>query len=307
MTSKNTESAKNAARPLYVVLHVHKTAGTTLRLNFERNFGNALLPLYWLEPPGKSVFATAPEYEAASAPQRAQAVRQHVARHVSQRTSCLYGHAATVDTHVVVEEAVGAVEARTITFLREPVERCLSRYHWLASLSQLPEGRRVRQNNWSLDEWIDKDLEAEAEACNGQLRLLLRSTRDGSDLPRELTRQHLEEGKERLRRFWFVGLTETFGDDSHFLYGRLNFRRLHWAPVVNATPVKKEASPATRHRLAQLNALDTELYEFARALRLDFVRRPTSHYERHKNKALRRRRLTNVAWRLRSALRALIK
>jgi hypothetical protein len=139
----------------------------------------------------------------------------------------------------------------------------------------------IAREGWSLD-----TFSAIPHNRNLQLRHLLLGSPDADPAEPELTREHLEEGKRRLRRFWFVGLTESFEQDSHYLYGKLGFRTFHTQRVVNATPEKERVPPALRRAIAERNALDLELYEYARELRREFVDRHPLDLGFHRRKAL---------------------
>ena len=82
-----------------------------------------------------------------------------------------------------------------------------------------------------------------------------------------LTEDHLREAKRLLEQFDFVGTTETFEEDSTYLYGRLGLQRFHDRSVVNAGPPRATVSEASRRLIGEYNALDRELYEFAKRRR----------------------------------------
>ena len=264
------------AQTIYIVFHIYKTAGQSLRSNFEKNFrDDEWLPMY-AYPIGldKAMSPANPGWDA-------ERVYDYVAKRATSRTRCIFGHMAYFGVHNLVDSDVDPLY---ITFLRDPVERIISFYYHLRNQSPNVWGGEIVERNWSIEEWLDKSrLLAK---CNGQLRQLLLGTYDEVLTERELTREHLEEGKRRLREFWYVGLTETFREDSHYLYGKLGFSRFHPQAVVNPTPDKKEVSPKTREYIAERNALDIELYQFAKKLRAEFINHNAFDYHFNKNKAI---------------------
>jgi hypothetical protein len=116
-------------------------------------------------------------------------------------------------------------------------------------------------------------------AHNGQVRLLLYPTFESECQTLELSPELLEEAKRRLSLFWFVGLTESFRQDSYYLYGKMQFRKFVAEEVVNATSRKEPVSLKTREFIAAHNTLDLELYEFARHLRRHFFARQWLNYQ----------------------------
>lgn len=239
---------------LYLVLHLPKTAGSTLLANFCANFpGDELLPL-------------SPRVANWQRRTLADAIEEQVQRK-TPRTRCVFGHWAYLGVHESVRP--GARPAY-ITFLREPVERCVSLYGFIRSRPDNPFHAAIARGRWSLGQWLEHGEALELR--NGQTRRLLFDGTNNILLEPELSRDHLEAAKARLREFWFVGLTETFDEDALGLYGRLNFWRFHRARVVNAARGKAVATPEERASLAQANQCDLELWAFARELRAQWRR-----------------------------------
>jgi hypothetical protein len=270
---------------LYIVLHIYKTAGQTLRHNFQANFrGDAWLPMY-VGPIGldESVGSGNPGWDV-------ERINRYVVQKVTDRMRCIFGHMAYFGMHELVS---ASVTPRYITFLREPVDRCVSFYYFLKNKSQNVWHNEIVERNWSLEEWFEKTKAL--WRYNGQLRQILLGSYEEVLTEPELTREHLEEAKRRLQQFWYVGLTEHFNEDSHYLYGRLGFWRYCGGAVINATPSKGEVSPATRQLIAERNALDLELYEYAKELRTRFIRENALAFHLGKNKALMIRQLHHGA------------
>ena len=289
---------------LYIVLHIYKTAGSSLRANFACNFrGKAWLPLYPnVMQLDKSIGRVCPGWEI----EETQRIRDFITQHTSSKTRCIFGHMAHVGIHNLVK---ADVEPRYIVFLRNPVERCISLYSYLqdefTSKNNVPNIWRAELTNagWSVEEWFEQSQALWHH--NGQVRQLLIGDYEDVFCERELTRDHLEEAKKRLRQFWYIGLTDTFDDDSHYLYGKLGFTSYHLGLMVNRTSKKKEVSPETRQFIAGCNTLDVELYRYAEELRTQYINRYARDFYFHKKKAARMRALhRTVSVGLKSAKKA---
>jgi hypothetical protein len=146
----------------------------------------------------------------------------------------------------------------TITLLRDPVERTLSylRHH---------RETTPADHDRSLEEIYDDPVRFEL-VHDHMLKMLSLTTdemTDGVLTPVEFTRARLERGRASLEAIDVVGFQEdfeTFCDQLTLRFG--------WnlgAPIFmnRSTPV--DVSDAFRARIARDNALDIELYDFARA------------------------------------------
>jgi hypothetical protein len=193
-------------------------------------------------------------------------IDDYVSGHATPQIKCLFGHLAYFGVHRLLGPES---TPRYVTFMRDPVERCISQYFYRQSKDR--SGERPLKRRLPLEDWLET-----TGVSNRQLRQLLVQPYGDALTRRELTTEDLEEGKRRLREFWFVGLTETFEEDANYLYRELRFGRSPRERVVNATPVKGEVSPTVRQRIADRNALDIELYAFARQHRSEVIDRALS-------------------------------
>ncbi len=223
-------------RPRTIFLHIPKAAGTTFIQVLERQFprGTVLarhaLGLNGLEPRIADI----------PGPERA-------------KIRCLHGHFL----HGVHAALPGP--SRYLTMLREPVDRHVSSYFFALQNPDAPRNRWVRERPTDLDGYLAV-LEDEGR-LNRQTHLIA-----GPALPDEPTdvlaraRLHLE------RDFDLVGLTERFDETLLLAWRRLGWRHILYRRV-NVTRSRaplSAISPAQRAAIERANALDIELYDFAR-------------------------------------------
>lgn len=288
-------------------MHIPKTAGSTLRRNFELNFNDRCLFLY------SELIGQAPLDANNSNELRihrknnGDKLKQYIAQNATPDIDFLFGHKVNTELHNSVQ---GDREPRYITFLREPVERIISLYNFTRNSPQIPEDHEAIAQNWTLEEWLER---TKRDIKNSQLMKFLPesafpdTSQTDEQLNFQLSNYHLETAKESLSRFWFVGLTETFNSDALYLYGKLGTKRFYPEKIVNASPNKKAVSPQTRERIAAMNTLDIEFYNFACEYYSDFISKNQSDYQKQKKKALLLQSLYRNSTGIRSLLRRLHK
>ncbi len=237
----------DASDPLYLFLHIPRTAGTSLTTTLRHALrGGRELHLSPL--PGRRFLrrAEVDAYVDALPPQRRDRVR------------LVHGHCVYPGLH----ERFGR-PGRYFTFLRDPVRRAISNYHYFRAhyelfLADNEDGTLPpRSEELDLERWWEvfpHDLQL------GVLLNYLVADRPGWEHKAPLTEADLERGQRILDSFYFVGLTETFEEDSLFLYSLLGVERLLREPL-NAQPgARIEVDAATCERLARDTRLDAALY-----------------------------------------------
>ena len=264
-------AARTEGSALYLFLHQYKTAGTTLWRHLSPNFpGGAQLFLsgerMGLDGSKRDGHPAVPGFFR-------DRVDEYVARNSSAGTRLLMGHFVYPGIHTLVP---GSRDPRYFTFLRHPVERVVSLYWYFRYASDSYWHHELVEANWSLDEWLDGSRALWAH--NGQTRHLLVGAHEQACLERELDPRLLSDAMRTLDQFWFVGLTETFDQDSAFLLGRLGATRFAKKNAIRVNKRKEAATQDTCARIVAANQLDMELYEHARRRRLAFVRRRAISY-----------------------------
>lgn len=213
-------------RPLLVFVHINKTAGTTVRYILRSSYGARhcdVEPWHgaWTDPP----FST-PDL---------------------RRVRRIYPHLASIAGHRVAgyaELEEPGTDLRYLTFLREPIAMCASRFQY-----QLD----YRKKDRIFEDWIQKDWVRNAQTQR------IGGTSDASDAIAMIEKKEM-----------FVGLTERF-DESMVLLKALRAPDLdiRYAPVnvAKSSSVAKEllSDSATRQMIVDANRADIELYEYVRA------------------------------------------
>jgi hypothetical protein len=172
-------------------------------------------------------------------------------------------------------------DTRYMTFLREPVDRVLSHYHFHAQAGTTPgsAGARKLRQIWQmllsqerggeivLPDDVDFSLE---EGLRRKIPIydnfMTRFLWGGESLFGELPSDAVERAKENIATFWFVGISERL-DDSIVLLGRklgIGLMPYHRRHVSQKRPPLEETPAELCELIAEHNALDLELYRFAR-------------------------------------------
>ena len=213
----------SGTRPLLVFVHINKTAGTTLRYILRSSYGARhcdVEPWHaaWSDPP----FSTAD----------LERVRK-----LYPRLASIAGHRIT--GYVDLEEA--GTDLRYMTFLREPVALCASRFQYQLDYR--------KKKNLVFEEWIEKDWVRDSQTQ------LIGGTTDPAHATSVIDRKEM-----------FVGLTERF-DESIVMLRELRAPDLQigYRPVnvAKSSGVAKRllSDPRTRQLIVDANQADLELYD----------------------------------------------
>ena len=254
-----------AGQPLLAFVHIPRTGGGTVSSAISKNYAPQRGSGNFQKSPAETRHRLA---NMAANPGQWKAIGDHV-------PYGLYRRYLPADT-------------RYITFLRDPVDRVLSHYHFHARKGNPPgsagpqklklaweeslnigrlEGGDGHDADIALPDDLDFSLE---EGLERKIYLydnfMTRFLWGGESLFGELPPDALERAKENLAGFWFVGISERL-DDSIILLGRKLGVGLmpYWHRHVNPQrPSLEESTDDLRALIAEHNAVDVELYRFAR-------------------------------------------
>ena len=234
----------NIPRELLVFEHIPKTAGSTMRGILRRLYG------------GKHVFVAT---HAGRHPERIEALRQRL-EDPENEVKAVVAHTG-FGFHERLPEGY---RFRHYTFLRDPIERVISHYHYQIQREKLDPST-------SLETFVREDL---GRSCNVQTAFLggleVQRYLDGITLSPELyTEALLEKAKANLRRLDTFGLTECF-DESLLRLGKVfgwkTTRLFYVRRRVGRRPQTPNYPPSALKLIRQYNELGLELYRYGQAL-----------------------------------------
>jgi Galactose-3-O-sulfotransferase len=257
-TARNT-GGTHARERLLIFLHIPKTAGSTVLRILEREYGqDAVLRAYEANEPAEVAAALAD------------------ARHPVR---VLAGHFP-----FGIDDALPA-PASYMTFLRDPVDRVRSHYDFVRT--QPEHYLHDAACSLKLPEYVRRC--GAAEPNNDQTRLLSGARADTA-YP-----GMLPLAKSNVDRLGAIGLTEDFDASLILLRRAYRWRRPYYARRNVRRPEHRNAdtlSPDVRAVILAHNALDADLYEYAR----DRFRRHLAEQAGDFERELRRFRRLNAIY-----------
>jgi Sulfotransferase family len=233
----------------YFFVHIMRTGGVALRRRLMNHFGDAAVY------PTRGLDGTNP-------------VKSYLLIDYLRERLEARGDQIRVITGHFPLRTVELIDGRftTLTLLRDPVERTLSRLRQVQQEQSFLE-RRARASRRA-GKPLEEIYELPRGVANNNMTKMLSLTPEemsASMFTRvELDRDHLERAKEALAGIDAFGLQERFEDFCERLAARFGWQ-LGEPDVVNAT-ARVDAPKSLRARIAEDNALDVELYEFAKVL-----------------------------------------
>ena len=229
----------------FLFVHMQRTAGTAFRRRLINHFGDAAVyPTAGMDDANFVGLALSVDH-----------LRKRLAARGDQ-IRVVTGHFPLCTTDLIDGRFT------TLTLLRDPVERTLS---YLRHHRQTTRPDRNR----TLEEIYDIPFRFHGLAHNHMTKMLsLTPAEVVHDMPMltpvEFTDDHLERAKAALSGMDAVGLQESFEDFCEEVAARFGWHL--GEPETANTSVPVDVPERFRARIAEDNALDLELYEFARVL-----------------------------------------
>ena len=251
---------------LYIFLHIPKCAGTTFRTHLKYNFNHG--ELLDIQPSLEKSFEKRSEVD--------EYIRS-LPLDKKEKIKVIFGHSVYFGIHEHFKS-----QPRYITFLRNPLTHALSSYNYICEhydfYRKMYKNRRLPKNKDALSfkKW------QELFDMNVQTHVVLNYTLDnriGLYGDTKINEKHLEEARQILDNFYFVGLTETFEEDASFLFNELQIKKFIKKPQ-NVT-LKKHIHKSKKlfDLISYATTLDQQLYAHAVQLNRDFKRNHPGFYE----------------------------
>jgi hypothetical protein len=239
-------TAPAAGRQRFFFVHMQRTAGTALRLRLMNHFGEReVYPTKGVDGRDRVKLVLSIDY-----------LRERIAAR-GDEIRVVTGHFPLCTAELLDGRFT------TLTLLREPVERTLS---YLRHHRENEPADRLK----SLEEIYEDPFRFHGLAHNHMTKMLSLTTAEMTDrmLTRvEFTPGRLERAKEALAGMDAVGLQERFEDFCDELTTRFGWQLGEPETVNTSAPL--EVEERFRVRIAEDNASDIELYEFAKELLAD--------------------------------------
>ncbi len=255
------------SKPLYINLHIPKTAGYTLRYHLTKNLQQAEHLLLDYEFLGLDLFDPPLKYETYK--NAAIKLIKSLSKEKRDNIKVIHGHTVPYGIHELFDR-----EARYFTFVREPGARTVSVYHHLSYLNQKEgqEGRKkgyynkyLRHNGKDLgfNGWLKKkyinDVRFQHFSMSGYLK-------EFGYLTGDFTNKNI---KDALNKFYFIGTTENFGKESLYFFNELGMHKYFIDQNISVMSSAKKAYGNNLKAIQKINPNDNYLYQ--EALRLNKV------------------------------------
>jgi hypothetical protein len=204
-----------------ISIHIPKTAGTAFYHVLKKQYGTGLSPSY----KRKHIKSLTSEIELSS-------------KELSEKYAVLHGHFRYQEIIKLHENQ----RVKLITWVRDPVERLISNYHFFKHRLQNPELNPVvfEKNKHRINESLEEY--AQLEENRNRMSWFL-------------------EGIS-IEEFFFIGIMEDFNNGLIHLSTLLNWSQFELPPMINTSPKTTESIPIElRNKVASLNQKDVHLYQ----------------------------------------------
>ena len=224
-----------------IFLHIPKTAGTTLYRIMDRHYRREAVYTIWQD-------GTLDDFKHLSPARRSQ-------------IRLLRGHVG-LGLHEFLSGPTSY-----FTFLREPIDRVISYYHYVRRTPQHYCYELVTSQRLGLKEFVESRTDPMLDKAQTRL---LSGLATGQEVPfGECTADLLEAARRNLReRMAVIGLTDEFDQTLLLLKKAFGWNKLFYARqnVSTDSTGRHDLEPATLDAIVKVNQLDLELYRYAKEL-----------------------------------------
>ena len=221
-------------REALIFLHIPKTAGTTLNRIIERQYSP--FAIFTMDP-----------YRIRATPERFKRLSEERRR----RLQVVRGH-MFYGIHEFLPQG-----ATYITILRDPVARLLSSYYFVLRRPLNPLHRKVKRERLGIEDC----LRLFPQRHNLQCRLIagVKDTAIAGERLLDMAKEHL------IKSFSVVGISERF-EESLMLMAKTFDWEIPFYKNCKVSKTRPQIGPGTVEMIRDHNRLDVELYEFAKGL-----------------------------------------
>lgn len=233
--------AKNC-RTFTIILHIHRTGGTTLDQIWHRQFGDSLIKRQARKFIKKWKHLSGEDY-----------LKSLTLNDKYYTSHVCYG------IHELLPQP-----STYVTFVREPVSRIISLYYYSKATPTAFYHGLAR--NKTLEEFA---LETKLhELDNGQVRIIAGGSKDyfmNRTPYGKCDEKLLETAKKNIEKdFAFVGITDLFDESLFLLCEAYSWQLPFYFHINRSSGNKSSVSEKTKQKIAQLNNLDIQLYQYCR-------------------------------------------
>lgn len=208
-----------------IFTHIPKTAGTTIRDILENQYGSRNVSLIYSQ----------------------KNIEQDLNTQLATGAKVIMGHFRYPD-FINKTESI-----EFLTFLRNPVQRVISHYKYVAS-SKDPVHIQLIQQAESIEQFalLESQSNLQTKYLSGYTDEEFLKDSDSA----------LVVAKENLKNY-LIGITELFDESIVLFKEKLNWKKAYYVPINKSKDDKLIISKELEKSIANSNKLDIKLYEFA--------------------------------------------